>query len=90
MGLQQALPVIERIGDTLRLDDFAIRNTETDTGALMAGKYLSPNLYFRYTYGLFNRIGGLLLRYRINERFSLETRSGEHNSMDLLYTLEKD
>jgi translocation and assembly module TamB len=90
MGLQQALPVIERIGDTLRLDDFAIRNTETDAGALMAGKYLSPNLYFRYTYGLFNRIGGLLLRYRINDRLSLETRSGEHNSMDLLYTLEKD
>jgi translocation and assembly module TamB len=90
MGLSQALPVIERIGETLRLDDFAIRNTETDAGSLMAGKYLSPNLYFRYTYGLFNRIGGLLLRYRINERFSLETRSGEHNSMDLLYTLEKD
>ncbi|MGD2168541.1 MAG: translocation/assembly module TamB domain-containing protein, partial [Gammaproteobacteria bacterium] len=90
MGLQQALPFIERIGESLRLDDFAIRTTETDTGALMAGKYLNPNLYFRYSYGLFNRIGGLLLRYRINDQFSLETRSGEHNSMDLLYTLEKD
>lgn len=90
MGLQQALPVIERIGETLRLDDFAIRSNETDAGALMAGKYLSPNLYFRYTYGLFNRLGGLLVRYSINDRFSLETRSGENNSMDLLYTLEKD
>ena len=90
MGLQQALPVIERIGETLRLDDFAIRNTATDAGALMAGKYLSPKLYFRYSYGLFNRIGGLLIRYNIGDRFSLETRSGEHNSMDLLYTVEKD
>lgn len=90
MGLQQALPVIERIGESLRLDDFAIRSTEADAGALMAGKYLSPNLYFRYSYGLFNRIGGLLLRYRINDQFSLETRSGEQSSMDLLYTREKD
>lgn len=90
MGLQQAFPVIERIGETLRLDDFAIRNTATDAGALMAGKYFSPNLYFRYSYGLFNRIGGLLLRYRISDRLSLETRSGEHNSMDLLYTIEKN
>ncbi len=90
MGLQQALPAIERIGESLGFDDFAIRNTEADASEIMAGKYLSPNLYFRYSYGLFNRIGGILLRYRINERFSLETRSGEHNSMDLFYTVEKE
>jgi translocation and assembly module TamB len=90
MGLRQALPAIERIGETLRLDEFAIRGTATDAGALMAGKYLSPNLYIRYSYGLFNRIGGLLLRYRINDRLSLETLSGEQKSMDLLYTVEKE
>jgi translocation and assembly module TamB len=90
MGLMQALPVIERIGTSLGLDDFSIRGTDTDAGALMAGKYLSPNVYLRYSYGLFNRIGGLLLRYRINERLSLETQSGEQKSMDLLYTVEKD
>jgi len=90
MGLQQALPAIERIGETLGFDDFAIRNTEADASEIMAGKYLSPNLYFRYSYGLFNRIGGILLRYKINDRFSLETRSGEQNSMDLFYTREKE
>jgi translocation and assembly module TamB len=90
MGLRQALPVIERIGTSLGFDDFSIRGTNTDAGALMAGKYLRPNLYLRYSYGLFNRIGGLLLRYRINDRLSLETQSGEQKSMDLLYTVEKD
>ena len=59
-------------------------------GALMAGKYLSPKLYIRYSYGLFNRIGGLLLRFKFNERLSVETRSGDQKSMDLLYTVEKD
>jgi translocation and assembly module TamB len=89
MGLQQALPVVQRIGETLGFDEFAVRTTDDDAGALMAGKYLTPDLYVRYSYGLFNRIGGLLLRFRVNERLSLETRSGDEKSMDLLYTVEK-
>ena len=90
LGLQQALPVVQRIGDTLGLDELTVQSTTTDAGALMAGKYLSPRVYIRYSYGLFNRIGGLLLRFRVNERLSIETRSGDQKSMDLLYTVEKD
>jgi translocation and assembly module TamB len=90
MGVQQALPAIDRFGESIGLDEFAIRNTEADASEIMAGKYLSPNVYFRYSYGVFNRIGGILLRYRINDRFSLETRSGEYNSMDFFYTREKE
>ncbi|HEU4617409.1 MAG TPA: translocation/assembly module TamB domain-containing protein [Gammaproteobacteria bacterium] len=89
MGLQQALPVVQRIGQTLGLDELTVGSTETDAGALMAGKYLSPKVYIRYSYGLFNRIGGLLLRFKVNDRLSLETRSGDEKSMDLLYTVEK-
>ena len=90
MGLQQALPAVQRIGQTLGLDEFSVQTTDTDAGALMAGKYLSPKIYIRYSYGLFNRIGGLLLRFKVNERLSIETRSGDQKSMDLLYTVEKD
>jgi translocation and assembly module TamB len=90
LGLQQALPVVQRIGSTLGLDELSVQSTATDAGALMAGKYLSPRVYVRYSYGLFNRIGGLLLRFKVNERLSLETRSGDQQSMDLLYTVEKE
>jgi translocation and assembly module TamB len=90
MGLNQALPVVQRLGATLGLDELSVQTTATDAGALMAGKYLSPKLYIRYSYGLFNRIGGLLLRFKFNERLSIETRSGDQKSMDLLYTVEKD
>ena len=90
MGLNQALPMVQRLGATLRLDELSVQTTATDTGALMAGKYLSPKLYIRYSYGLFNRIGGLLLRFKFNEHLSVETRSGDQKSMDLLYTVEKD
>jgi translocation and assembly module TamB len=90
MGLQQALPVVQRIGDSLGLDELSIEANDIDAGALMAGKYLSPKLYIRYSYGLFNRIGGILVRFRVNERLSIETRSGDEKSMDLLYTVEKE
>lgn len=89
MGLRQALPIVQKIGHTLGLDELSVGPNEVGTGALMAGKYLSPKLYVRYSYGLFNRIGGVLLRFRVNKRLSLETRSGEQKSMDLLYTIEK-
>jgi translocation and assembly module TamB len=90
LGLQQALPVVQRIGNTLGLDELTVQSTDTDAGALMAGKYLSPRVYIRYSYGLFNRIGGLMLRFRVNDRLSIETRSGEQESMDLFYTVEKE
>ena len=90
LGLQQALPVVQRIGNTLGLDELTVQSTTTDAGALMAGKFLSPRIYIRYSYGLFNRIGGLLLRFKVNERLSIETSSGDQKSMDLLYTIDKD
>jgi translocation and assembly module TamB len=90
LGLQQALPAVQRVGESIGLDELTIATTELDAGSLMAGKYLSPKVYMSYTYGLFNRLGGFLLRYDINDRFSLETRSGDEKSMDLLYSTEKD
>jgi len=90
LGLQRALPAVQRLGTTLGLDDLTVQPTAADAGELMAGKYLSPKVYIRYSYGLFNHIGGLLLRFKVNERLSIETRSGEQKSMDLLYTVEKD
>jgi translocation and assembly module TamB len=90
MGLQQALPAVQRIGTTLGLDELTIQSTDADSGALMAGKYLSPRLYVRYSYGLFNRVGGLLVRFQFSDRLSIESRSGDEDSVDLLYTVEKD
>ena len=90
MGLQQAMPVIQRFGSSLGLDELTVQPTSADAGEIMAGKRLSPRLYVRYSYGLFNRIGGLLMSFSVTDRVSLETRSGDNRSMDLIYTLERD
>jgi len=49
-----------------------------------------PRIYVRYTYGLFNRVGGLLRQFRLTDRLSLETRSEDDRSVDILYVVDRD
>ena len=57
--------------------------------ALVAGKQINPRLFARYAYGVFSRVGTLLMRYRLSERVALEATSGERQSLEILYTVEK-
>jgi autotransporter translocation and assembly factor TamB len=47
-------------------------------------------VYARYTYGVFSRVGALLLRYRLTEHLTLDAGVGETQSIDILYTIERD
>lgn len=90
LGLTQAVPQIQHFGESIGLDELSVRTSEANTGELMAGKQLSSRVYARYTYGLFNRVGGLLLRFRLTDNLDLEARTGDYQAMDLLYTIEKE
>jgi translocation and assembly module TamB len=90
MGITQALPQIQHFGEVIGLDELGIRTSEANTGELMAGKQISSRIYMRYTYGLINRVGGLLLRFRLTDNLSLETRTGDNKAMDLLYMIERE
>ena len=59
------------------------------TTELVAGKQVNSRLYVRYAYGVFTEIGNLLLRYRLSDRLTIEAGTGESQSMDLLYLVEK-
>lgn len=89
LGLQQAMPITDQLGQAVGLDELGLDPDNVDTGSVMAGKQITPDLYVRYSYGLFNRLGAMLLRYRLNSRLSLEARSAQDQSMDLIYTRER-
>ena len=57
--------------------------------ALVAGKQINSRLYARYAYGVFSRLGTLLLRYRMSRTLTLEAGAGENQSIDVLYSIEK-
>ena len=89
LGVRQAALITHQIGQSLGLDELAIEGSNQSTISLVAGKQLNSRFYARYAYGVFARIGNLLLRYQLNERFTIEVGAGDSQSMDLLYIIEK-
>jgi translocation and assembly module TamB len=89
LGLTQAAVITNQVGQNLGLDQLSVAGSNQSTTSLVAGKQVNSRLYVRYAYGVFTEIGNLLLRYRLSERLTVEAGSGESQSMDLLYTVEK-
>lgn len=89
LGLGQASRITEQIGRTLGLDQLALAGDGGESTELVAGKQINSRLYARYAYGVFSRIGTLLLRYRLSRYLTLETAAGEAQTIELLYTVEK-
>lgn len=91
LGVQQTSPITDAIGHAVTLDELALAGGSTlEDTQLVAGKQLGSDLYLRFSYGLFNRIGTVLARYRLSRNFSIEAASGEDQSLDLVYSVERD
>ncbi|MCB1693441.1 MAG: translocation/assembly module TamB domain-containing protein, partial [Pseudomonadales bacterium] len=85
LGLRQAAPITDEIRNSLGLSELTV-SAGVDSASVIAGKRLSDELYVEYNYDVFSRIGGILFNYQLTPRLSLETRTGEANSMQLIYT----
>lgn len=88
LGLKQAAPVTEEIRNSLGLTELTLASSGMDSTSVIAGKRISSDLYVQYNYDVFSRIGGILFNYQLTDRLSLETRSGEAKSMQLIYTMD--
>lgn len=89
LGLRQATRLTEQIGQSIGLDQLSLSGDGGDTTMLIAGKKINSRLYARYAYGIFSRLGTLLLRYKLSDRVTLEAGAGEAQSIDILYSIEK-
>lgn len=85
LGLKQALPITQRIQSALGLSQLTLGTTDVDSTSVIVGKQFAPNLYVEYDYDVFSRIGGILFNYQLTSRLSLETHTGQANSMQLIY-----
>ena len=89
LGISQALPVTQTLEESLGLDEIALEGTSEDTTALVAGRRLGEDVYIRYAYGLFNRIGTFIIRYDLRGGVSIEAGSGEEQTLDLIYSIRR-
>ena len=90
LGVQQTSPLTQAIGSAVTLDELGFEGGTLDETEVVAGKQVSEDLYLRFTYGLFNRIGTVLARYKLSRSLSIEAASGEDQSLDLVWSVEKD
>ena len=92
LGLARSGTLFQGIGNSFGLDEVRVESGDegfVDTSVVL-GKYLDPNLYVGYTTGLFNPEGAVLVRYRLNERWEVESRSGQTQSVDIFFQHEHD
>ncbi|MDH4071776.1 MAG: translocation/assembly module TamB domain-containing protein, partial [Gammaproteobacteria bacterium] len=90
LGLRQAARITQQIGQTIGLDELTIIGGGGDSTALVAGKQVNDRLYARYAYNVFSRLGMILIRYRLTESLSLEAGAGEAQTIDILYSIDKE
>ena len=90
LGLRQAAQITNQIGQTVGLDELRVDGSNQNTTELIAGKQINSRLYARYAYGVFSRLGKLLIRYKLSDSLSIEIGAGENQSMDVLYTVERE
>ncbi len=60
-----------------------------DQSSVALGKYLTPRLYVGYVLGLFDSSSLLLMRYKLTKTLSIETMTGDNQSVDLYYNIER-
>ena len=84
--MRQAFGVSGSIRDAVGLDTLTVTGSGRG-GRLLAGKSLTPNLYLQYAYGVFDQVSSVLLRLKLSKRLSLESTSGETQSVDLIYSV---
>lgn len=90
LGIDRTQGLTNQIRDKLGLDTLGIENTsDINNSVLMIGKNLTPELFVRYGVGLFDSQPKVAVDYLLSERLKLQAESGEFQSVDLIYTVER-
>lgn len=93
LALQGGGFLASQIGRRLGIEEVGVENYINSEGeanpSLVLGKFLSPRLFISYGISLTESINTLKLRYTISDRWVFRTESGEAQSADLEYTIER-
>lgn len=91
LGLRQALPTLQKIGDQIGISDISVESGPAGNGgALAAGKRLNDKIYVKYQYGLVGAVGRFVIEYHLTNRLKLEAGSGETDTLDITYTWDSE
>jgi len=90
LGMDSDGSITSQITQLFRLDELEVKSDEgIDQSQLFIGKYLTPKLLVRYVVGIFDRAFSLGMEYQLTNNLRLEAESGETQSVDVVYKIER-
>lgn len=87
-GSNKFTDMTESLRNDLGLTDLSFDFADGDP-SLEAGKQFSKNFYVGYGYSLLNAAQSIIMRYRINQNWSLQGDMGETSGADIHYQIER-
>ena len=88
LGLSSAGSVVSRVRNDLGLETLGVQGG-AENREFFAGKRFGNRLFIEYAYGIVDNLGTLLLRYQLNNRLVVESRSGAVRNVDIVYSVKK-
>jgi translocation and assembly module TamB len=89
LGLSSAGSVVSRVRNDLGLETLGVQGS-AENRQFFAGKRFGNRLFIEYAYGFVDNLGSVLLRYQLNNRLVVESRSGAVvRNVDIVYSVKK-
>jgi autotransporter translocation and assembly factor TamB len=88
LGLMGAASITGNLTSGIGVEEIILDQDAAGNMEVGAGVRLNQNLYMRYTYGAFSRLGGVLLRYRLSNRISAQATTGDAHSIEIRYGVD--
>ncbi|MFO7580948.1 translocation/assembly module TamB domain-containing protein [Guyparkeria sp.] len=91
LGIRQGDDLAQQVNSVFGFDEIGLTSDDGMGGTqLSVGKRIGENLLVRYAVGVFDGVGEVITRYRINKFLHLELSSGaESQSGDLIYQIDR-
>ena len=90
MGVERSQGITQEVAQFFGVDEVAIKSEKgIDQSQLWVGKYVTPKILVRYVVGLFDQAFSLGVVYRLTDKVRIEAESGETQSVDMIYKIER-
>ncbi|MEX0963941.1 MAG: translocation/assembly module TamB domain-containing protein [Pseudohongiellaceae bacterium] len=90
LGVDRSEGLTNQVRNKLGLDVLAVDATDDiNNSVLTIGKYLTPDIFVRYGIGLFDSQSKVAVDYTVTEHVKFQAESGEHQSVDIIYSVER-
>lgn len=90
LGVERSQSITQDVAQFFGVDELSIKADKGfDQSQLWVGKYLTPRVLVRYVVGLFDQAFSFGVVYRLTDRVRIEAESGETQSLDMIYKIEK-